>query len=323
MILFKKREKFSSYFIYLCISFFLIFSIGGLFLRFHPQFEAKKKHAEWLRSMMAYDEVLGWRHVPNSKAWSESSEYKVQYTINSKGLRDKDYSYNKEMGRFRIVCLGDSITFGWGVDGNSLFTEMLEGYFTNVEVINMGVPGYGIDQELLFLEQEGVKYHPDLVLIYVIPHDLERACYSKIWGRPKPQFSLNNNQLMLSNVPVPRGNIFHYLWNQSKLKVIGNEAITEQIARAIFKEMYRVTNIINAKLVIVGDLSGNMEKFFKENNIYFCENPLLTYKGNPKNLYYIEFHHPNVLGHRLITEGIYNYLVQNRLVPQGYLVLKK
>ena len=40
-----------------------------------------------------------------------------------------------------------------------------------VEVINAGVSGFGTDQELLWLREEGVKYAPDLVLLAVYPHN--------------------------------------------------------------------------------------------------------------------------------------------------------
>lgn len=340
-------KKLTHYFIYFCIGFFIFVAIGELSLRTNSKFRLKKKHVEWVRSMMAYDELLGWRLVPNSRAWSESPEYKVQYIINSKGLRDKEYSYNKEPGKLRIIYLGDSITFGWGVDANSRFTEILERRFTNVEIINMGVPGYGIDQDLLFLNQEGVKYLPDLVLIYVIPDDLKRACYSKMWGRPKPKFLLGKgDRLILSNVPVPRMDIFSfnhymldqircylaqksylfyfiqhkfYLWNESRVKGSGNEAIKEELAKAVFKEMCNRVKLLNAKMITVGNLSDNIQKFLRENNIYFCEDPLLTYSGNPSEIYYTEFHHPNAFGHKLIAEGIYKYCIENRLVPEGML----
>lgn len=346
MRFFKEIKKLTHYFIYFCIGFVVFYSMGELLLRANPEFRIQKKRVEWLRSMMTYDELLGWRHVPNSKAWSETPEYKVQYIINSKGLRDKECSYNNEPGKLRIICLGDSVTFGWGVDRNSLFTEMLEGYFTNVEVINMGVQGYGIDQELIFLEQEGVKYQPDLVLVYVIPADLERACYSKMWRRPKPKFLLDKGRLILSNIPVPRVDTFyrnhhmlvrirHYLAqksylfyfiqhkfyprNEPKIKNSIDEDIKEELAEAIFKEMYTSVKRLHAKILIVGNLSDNIQKFFRENDIYFCEDPLLQYSGNSNDIYYTEFHHPNSFGHRLIAKGIYDYLINTELVPRQYI----
>ncbi len=340
MMLFRKIKIFG----YFVICLFIALLAGELALRCQTKNIKTKKHIEWLRSMMTYDELLGWRHVPNAQAWSESKEYKVLYKINSKGLRDTEDSYNNVKGEFRIVCLGDSITFGWGVNAEERFTDILEGYFTNVSVINMGVQGYGIDQELLFLIQEGVKYKPDLILIYVIPADFVRACYSKMWDRPKPQFSLTDkNELVLSNIPVPKVDVFSfrnptldqvryllakksylfwfiqdkiYLWEEAHIKPINYEHIKIKLAKAILKGIERTANVCGAKVVIVGNIVEDKEIPLEENSIYFCSDPLSFYNGSQVDIRYIEWGHPNVLGHKLIAEAIYNFLIENELVPK-------
>ena len=337
-------------FIYFVIYMLIGLLIGELALRFQTRIIKQKKQIEWLRSMMTYDEILGWRHVPNAQVWSESNEYKVLYKINSKGLRDTEYSYDKRKGEFRIVCLGDSITFGWGVNAEERFTDILESYFTNVSVINMGVQGYGIDQELLFLIQEGVKYQPDLILIYAIPHDATRACYSKMWDRPKPQFLLNDkNELVLSNIPVPKVDVFSfrnptldqvryflakksylfwfvqnkiYLWKESHVKPINNEHIKIKLTEAILKALERTARLCGAKLVIVGNIVEDKEILFEENSIISCSDPLSFYNGSQSDIRYIEFGHPNAFGHKLIAEAIYSFLIESKLVPKEYLIEK-
>lgn len=346
MILSRKIKIFSYFVIYL----FIALLIGELALRCQTKIIKQKKHIEWLRSMMSYDEHLGWRHVPNAQVQSESKEYKVLYKVNSKGLRDTEYSYNKLKGEFRIVCLGDSITFGWGVNAEERFTDVLESYFTNVSVINMGVQGYGLDQELLFLIQEGVKYRPDLILIYVIPHDAIRACYSKMWDRPKPQFLLTDkNELALSNIPIPKVDVFSfrnptldqiryylakksylfwfiqnkiYLWKEARIKPINNEHIITELIGAILKRIEKTAKLCGAKLVIVGNILSDKELPLEENNIYFCSDPLSFYNGRESDIRYIEFGHPNVFGHKLIAESIYNFLIENKLVPKEYWIEK-
>ncbi len=68
----------------------------------------------------------------------------VEYRINSKGLRDNETTYDKPEGVFRIVVIGDSNTFGVGVPIEKHFTRLLEGYFRDLEVINLGVGGFGM-----------------------------------------------------------------------------------------------------------------------------------------------------------------------------------
>jgi hypothetical protein len=81
---------------------------------------------------------------------------------------------------------------------------LLEGYFRNVEVINLGVGGFGVDQELLFLRSEGFRYEPDLVLAYVAHYGGHRHMHTRRFGKNKPRFSLVDGGLILENSPVSR-----------------------------------------------------------------------------------------------------------------------
>ena len=104
-----------------------------------------------------FDPQLGWALEPNAVGTSRRTGEVVTYKINSHGIRDKEIPYAKPPGEYRIVMLGDSRTFGFGNNVSDHFTSLLEGYLKNVEVVNMGVSGYGIDQSLLFFRSEG---HP-------------------------------------------------------------------------------------------------------------------------------------------------------------------
>jgi hypothetical protein len=149
-----------------------------------------------------FDERLGWSLKPLSYGVSNRTGYDIEYRINSKGLRDDETPYEKPEGIFRIVLLGDSLTFGYGVPIDKHFSRLLEGYLTNGEVINMGVGGYGVDQELLFLRSEGFRYHPDLVLAYVAFYGNHRHMHTERFGKKKPRFVLMGGDLMLTNSPV-------------------------------------------------------------------------------------------------------------------------
>ena len=62
-----------------------------------------------------FSELLGWEPKPNSSASSGRLGYPIEYKINSKGLRDDETTLEKPYGVFRIVLIGDSQTFGFGV----------------------------------------------------------------------------------------------------------------------------------------------------------------------------------------------------------------
>jgi lysophospholipase L1-like esterase len=117
------------------------------------------------------DKEIGWIHIPGvAFRWNEAGEYDVNVTINSKGLRDREHTYQKPAGTFRILALGDSMTEAFQVPLEQAFVSALDTCLNErlerqVEVINGGTSSYGPGDELLFYTQEGRKYQPDLVLV--------------------------------------------------------------------------------------------------------------------------------------------------------------
>ncbi len=149
-----------------------------------------------------FDDMLGWSLVPGLRAVSKSTGQKIEYAINAAGFRDREYPQEKPAGTFRILLLGDSHTFGFGIPLDKHFSKILEGYFANVEVLNMGVNGYGLDQELLLMRDKGLAYHPDMVLVYVPHYSDNRHVRDKVWGMGKPRFIVQDGKLVTINRPV-------------------------------------------------------------------------------------------------------------------------
>ncbi|MEZ4331771.1 MAG: SGNH/GDSL hydrolase family protein [Myxococcota bacterium] len=145
--------------------------------------------------------TLGWRLKKNAVGTSSRSGHLVEYRVNAKGLRDDETTYEKPPGTFRIAVIGDSRTFGYGVMIGQHYSRLLEGYFEDLEVINLGVSGYGIDQSFLFLQEEGFRYSPDLVIAYVAHFGDHRHVHRVRWGKPKPRFQLVDGRLVLEPPP--------------------------------------------------------------------------------------------------------------------------
>ena len=96
----------------------------------------------------------------------------IPVEINSHGLRSPETVYEKPQDAFRILNLGDSVAMGWGVEAGETYGRRLEGLLNQqatgqlrYEVINAGVPGWNIENELAYLQAEGWKYKPDLILL--------------------------------------------------------------------------------------------------------------------------------------------------------------
>ncbi|MFT4689683.1 MAG: lysophospholipase L1-like esterase [Limisphaerales bacterium] len=100
------------------------------------------------------------------------------YAINSEGFRGPEFP-PKQTGRFRILFLGDSYTFGWGVDQDRIFPiqllTLLNESATNrvFEGINLAVPGYNTEMELALLRERIDSLKPDLVFLGYVYNDAE------------------------------------------------------------------------------------------------------------------------------------------------------
>ena len=162
-----------------------------------------------------HDALLGWHHqAAASGVFDHRPQFMTRIRINDKGLRGKDYPYERVAGKRRVLVLGDSLVFGYGVEQDEVFTDVLEGMLPATEVINAGVSGYGTDQELLWFRSEGVRYRPDLVIILMTGNDEWENHESLVyWFYPKPHFTLSDRgELRLTNVPVPPPPVSRRLW---------------------------------------------------------------------------------------------------------------
>lgn len=191
-------------FISLLISLFLAESMFYFLARRNP----KPIPASWVKIPEQVwtepNEKLGWHHIKNHRALLVKGKMEIPVHTNEDGFRGtKNYSSAKPDGKTRILVLGDSFVFGWGVQDGETFSAQLENH-PGIEAINMGVAGYGIDQIYMSFHELGKKFNPDIVLIGIFPEDFWRAtrAYTDA-GYGKPYFRLSQNgELILNNSPT-------------------------------------------------------------------------------------------------------------------------
>ena len=112
--------------------------------------------------------VLGFTLVPNFEG---RGPLDVPIKTNAQGFRDDgEHSWTKPPGVIRILGLGDSFTFGWGVSMEETFLKKLEsrlGTLTglNIETINTGIPMWDLNHYYVYYREIGVRYAPDIVLL--------------------------------------------------------------------------------------------------------------------------------------------------------------
>jgi lysophospholipase L1-like esterase len=134
------------------------------------------KYAVQLKRPVANPD-LSFFHVANSQAFLMGVDVK----INSQGLRDNEFSLTKPAHAYRILMLGDSTTFGWGVSLKDTAGKILERRLNNeraledkkFEVINAGVGNYDTVQEVTYYETRGRAFHPNLVVLVYFINDPE------------------------------------------------------------------------------------------------------------------------------------------------------
>jgi len=94
-----------------------------------------------------------------------SSHFDVVYDIDASGFRIDPLAGKTGS---RVAVLGDSFTFGLGVANGETFVSRLNaGSDDGRHYLNLGVPGYSTDQELLLLKKTGNALKPDIVLLVV------------------------------------------------------------------------------------------------------------------------------------------------------------
>jgi lysophospholipase L1-like esterase len=202
-------------------------------------------HATSRDRLIVIDDIVGWKLAPNARRRYEKESQPYFIAINSKGLRDPEHSYDKPPGIFRIVVIGDSFVFGaGGVELGKRFSDILQASTKNTEVINMGVPAYGTDQEYLYLATEGLKYHPDVVLLCAYYNDFSESfsTLNPSNGRPKGYLSLNGDQLVFH---PPEFSIFYRLAQHSYLLGLA-ELELSKVSRAYDKAMRRGHGVLDS-----------------------------------------------------------------------------
>lgn len=121
--------------------------------------------------------LYGWAPLPGQALISTDPDtgQRAVSRANTQGWRDVEHTLEKPPGRVRILFVGDSFTYGT-VAVEALYTRWVEAKlhalgYDQVEVISIGVGGWGPDQELEAIRNEGVRYRPDVVVYQFCSND--------------------------------------------------------------------------------------------------------------------------------------------------------
>lgn len=111
--------------------------------------------------LFRHDAELGWAPVPNASATFTGTRT-VAVHNNSLGLRDVEPT---GASKPTVLFVGDSFVWGYDVEAQERFTDLLRGKLPAARIVNAGVPGYGTDQEYLLLARIWAAVEPDVVVL--------------------------------------------------------------------------------------------------------------------------------------------------------------
>ena len=258
--------------------------------------------------------------------------------INAHGFRGREILLQKASHFIRVLCLGDSSTFGMRVStaetNPALLEEKLNHEFNysgfRFEVINAGVTGYTSAQALNLYKYKGISFRPDIVTFQLGFND------------PIQRFYLDDKTIMQSRLSIAPLSLYNCLIKSSAYRLLrkgvytlfgkNNERSVINVPRVALNdfennilELYRLCQKNHSLLVLIPPPFrkehikdyDRIKKFFKYRDV--LENLARTYNvplvtipemtdaaKSPTSMFFCDSSHPSPLGHQKIMEKIYD-----------------
>lgn len=158
---------------------------------------AERKHTE-------YDEELGWVNLPNVHVKNMYGAGIYLRTNSQRHRNADDFAATVPDDKFRIICSGDSFTLGYGVSNDQAWCNLMTATDDQLESINLGQGGYGVDQAYLWFKRNDKELEYDAHIFAFITDDFDRMQHDTFVGYGKPYLEIRNNSIVQVNRPVPR-----------------------------------------------------------------------------------------------------------------------
>jgi len=316
--------------------FVVLLFIESCFYCYDKQFFLWQTNPSWVTKL---DKELIYSLQPNKTGYFVQEEFKEKSTINSYGLRDKEIDeYSKY--DLRIIVIGDSFTYGYGVNNGQTYSDFLELIFLEqdnrkVDVINAGVHGYGTDQEYKFYTNKlHGKIKHNVLILGVNTNDITDNIGN-------PLYTIQNNQLrsldatrtwiyFLTNLYqkspsiIKQSKTFNFILSRLKgrdifhlLPKADNAGLKEWSARKIslqIEALNEITRKDNIKFIVVtmptkSSGSGAYDWLRMEMNnrdVLFVDIAKLPIWGEKRDkLFFKKDSHLNIHGYKVLAQQIY------------------
>jgi len=162
------------------------------------------------------DAVYEHSYIPNCHSRFTTFEWDTDVKINAEGFRDDEIA-PKEQFDLRILMLGDSMTWGYGVEKEETFSEVLQQKLKakgiNADVINAGATSYSPTLEYLLLKNKGLSYQPDIVILNLDMSDIQDD-YN--YNQERAEFDQDGNVIRVSGIKE-QTTLFYKIRNKMQL----------------------------------------------------------------------------------------------------------
>ena len=243
--------------------------------------------------------------------------------INSHGFRDREFERLKPAGTTRIVVLGDSVVWGHGIILADTFAKQLENLLNDrlkgkYEVINFGVSGYSLQQEVEQYIERASKYDPDIAILGLCIND---SIYSSVEGDffSQQNGSLFSKSYLLSRLMVKFDRVLHDVFG-----------VPEKYLQHFVDVSGELTRLRDASpdvswLVLMFPRLDNLNNYQSHadhriltqpaRNLGFSVRDLLAdYQNHSDEKLSIDPIHPNRLGNTIAAKAAYDALLQNGMI---------
>jgi len=261
-------------------------------------------------------------------------------------IRDFHYEKAKPAGTFRILGIGDSFAWGWGVpDHLDTYFKRVECWFSKedrgrkIEVINAAEPASTSWSQEEFLFSRGFQFSPDLILMQynlndaaefgaVVPFD----AWAELRQERKKNFLLRISKFykhvdwLLTRAKVHRSTVrmYHeaYFGPEQKYWTICRQSILHIAAECRTRGITFVVQIfpllysLEEKTYEFAREVEAVENFLEKNGI-LCHDMLPDFRGTTSSVLWNlpSDSHPNEKGHRMAAESTYRFLTSRGLIP--------
>lgn len=211
------------------------------------------------------DEKMGFALLPDQRAsmpFAETSQGHYTLRTNALGLRDDRALVPKKSGVLRVLVVGDSMTFGVGVEREQAFPAVLERalamslHSRPVEVVNCGCIAWGQREEIGLLESLGPKLRPDLIVLeFTVANDpLDDLRYLDTEGLvPDPEVADRCARSLWFNNPLARWSRAYLVWDAVRhilrYRMMCNPVILDH-ACGLVERAHRVAGRLGAVFVV-------------------------------------------------------------------------